>query len=1218
MASKSSMSGRMWRAAGLTILLTMVSGIALPARAFAASSYVPPIVVSSANAVAASGLPGDLGDVALDACGNIYTINAGSGQLVEIPYSGGAATTVLGANSYGTMSLWIDAAKANLFVLQGYTGTVTDIPLTDCVPNTSAETSIGIGNLGAISYYWGGSAEATDASDDLFIATNGACCANANELLEQYATSTNDYTTGTVLLSSLANPIVSIAVDSSGNIYYADSSGALYKLPVTTAATSSSPAVYSATPVSFGSGYTNVVGVAIDSTGNLYVADGGASTIYEIPYETTANGSALNPSDQFIVAAGVNISNTPAVGDTGTLYFADQGSSVDALTRFSAEASPTTVGSSGTVTLSAAFGSATTLGSFPGYPNSGSFTQTGGTCTAGNNYAAGASCTLILQFSPTVPGISNGGVEILSSSGRPLATIYLSGTGLGPGLTIDPGLVTAAGGGFNSPEAVAIDAAGDTFYADPGNNSVLEFKPGSTTPIDIGTGLSEPAGVAVDGAGDVLIADTGNNRIVEVPMVNGALSNSAQTALPTTLAGEALQGPTGIAVDGAGDLFIADTGNNRVVAVPYNGSWNSSAATVVASSLDAPLAVASAPSGNLYVANSGAGQIDEILSPLSQPISQLVAVGFAKPSGLAVDASGSLFVADPTDGELVRIPNLSGSLSPNDQVEAGIGINAPYGVAIDPAGNLYVSDSSAAAAYEVARTSTTLDFGNWAVGATSGLLSAEVENEGNQPLNLSTPWYGLTGNTGDFSISAAASVSCASGSQVATGDNCELDATFTPAVSGSLSAVLTVASDATNASPVQVSLSGSGGTATTTTTTLAITSPASGAPFFGQPITFSVTVTASTGTPSGSVTLLVDGIQTGVATLNSGGTASFTLGSGLTGGTHSALAIYDGSSGFSGSVSQVLQLSVTKAPTTTTLTVDPPFTNPDSALPGSTVTMTAAVQSTGVGIPTGTVTFTAGGRSLGSAPLLPATGGGFAATLSTTALATGSDAIVAAYSGDSNYIQSSSAPTTVTVVSSPQVTIASSGTSLTSSTSGSSTINFTTSSYGGWEGLVGFSCEASSLPANARCVFSPGQTQVTPSTAASPGTNPPVSLSVAIDQPPQSPTASGFLWWLAGPAGLLLFFARRRFARHLRAPLAMIAALVLLGIAGLGLGACGGSPQNLTPAGTSTVTVYAWAQPFSTPPTSSNENPGTATCPDNNPASAPCSQTTFQVSLTVK
>jgi sugar lactone lactonase YvrE len=1093
--------------------------------------------------------------------------------VVEIPYGGGAAQTVLGAASYGTASLGIDSGKNNLYVLQGYTGSVTKIPISNCVPQTSAQSSISIGNLGAISYYWGGSAVSVDSTGDVFIATSDACCASKNELLAEYTG--YPQTLGATLLASLANPITSIAIDASNNIYYV-SGGVLYELKVTTAATSTTPQVYSSTPVNLGGGYVSVVGVSIDGSGNLYVADQGtggqyaingyypplyfSSVLYVIPNET----AGLNPNDQYVVAQGAGLfnpltfANAVAVAPSGSVFFTDNGSdnSVYELTEGSGSFGAVAVGNTASATLNVVFNAAETPASIQ-FAHSSTISSTGGTCAAGTNYAADSTCTVTAQFAPAVPGVSTGGVTLTGSSGAALATVDLEGTGLSAGLTLDPGVPSSFGSGFKSPMSVAIDSAGDTFFADAGNNAVLEFKSGSSSAVSIGAGFSKPAGVAVDGAGNVFIADTGNNRIVEVPMVNGSLSNSAQTVLSTALAGTMLSGPAAVSVDGAGDLFIADTGNNRIVAIPFNGTLNVPAAITIGSSFSGPLALAVDLIGNLYVANSGVGQIDKILYPLYQPAQQLVAVGFGNPTGLAVDASGSLFVADYVNGDVVRVPNVSGSLEPIAEVEAGIGVSTPYGVALDASGNLYVTNGSGGSAYKITRTSTTLVFGDWSLNTPSGLLAAQVEDAGNQPLLLGTPYFTALGNTGDFSVSATGSGICAAGGTVATGASCELGATFTPLASGARTDTLTLASNAANAATTQITLTGNGTATAATTTKLAVTSPSSGSPSFGQAITLSVTVTATSGTASGTVTLVVDGVQFGDATLSSSGVAIFNLASGLTGGGHALIAVYNGTAAFNGSVSSTQQLTVGKTSTATALAVTAPYINPFSALPGNAITFTAAIGFAGVGIPTGTVTFAANGTTLGSSPVEPVAGGIFEAIFSTSSLAVGNYTVVATYSGDPNYVGSVSATSaTIYVATSPIVTVTSSGASLTSSSSSNSTVTFTATGYGGWNGLVGFSCLASSLPANARCVFSPGQIEVLPSTPTTTASNPTIAMSVVIDQPPQTPTASKFPWWLAGPTGLLLLFARRRFARRGSSTITTALAFILLSIAAGGMGAC--------------------------------------------------------------
>jgi hypothetical protein len=105
---------------------------------------------------------------------------------------------------------------------------------------------------------------------------------------------------------------------------------------------------------------------------------------------------------------------------------------------------------------------------------------------------------------------------------------------------------------------------------------------------------------------------------------------------------------------------------------------------------------------------------------------------------------------------------------------------------------------------------------------------------------------------------------------------------------------------------------------------------------------------------------------------------------------------------------------------------------------------------------------------------------------------------------------------------------------------------------------------------------------------------------------------------------LLLFFARRRLIRGAWGTVTMLVGTVLLAVSASGLMACNSGVQFATPAGTSTVTVYASADPFTTPPTASTPTPTTQPCvststpPVYGPTQGPCSQQTYQISLTVQ
>jgi len=670
-----------------------------------------------------------------------------------------------------------------------------------------------------------------------------------------------------------------------------------------------------------------------------------------------------------------------------------------------------------------------------------------------------------------------------------------------------------------------------------------------------------------------------------------------------------------------------------------------SGAFTLGSGFASPLATAVTASGLIYVADSGSGKIYSIPYPGAAAPITVVATGFSNPSALATDAAGDLFVVDQGNTQVLRIPDVAGSLVAASALKVSFGIANPYGVAMDAAGNLYISDDVNAAAYAVARTTSTQSFGKWNPGTTSDPASFYIEDAGNQGLTLGTPFYVATGDTGEFTISSSGSNACASGGAVQVGADCTLTATFTPAALASYSESLALSSNAQNAAAATAIFTGIGQTTAATQTTLTVTSP-SGSPYYGEAINLSATVasvTASNGTPTGSVALFVDGVQTASSTLENG-TAAFTLANGLSGGSHTLQATYEGGGNsfvtYSQSDSTTLTLNVTKVATTTDLSFTTLYVNPVSQPAGTALTFTATVTPAQAGIPTGTVTFTftdSDGTTLTSPPevLSPASGGVFQATYVLWQSTSSTDpsnlagpsgapfdvvSAAASYGGDANFNPSTSASQSFDV--SPaggSVAPTVSGASLTSTGS----LTFTNTSYGGWYGVVGYQCVASTMPANSICVFSPGQVTVLAGTSAAPYPAATTTLTVLINNPPNSPKVSAMLWWVGGLTGLLLFFARRRMMRGGWGMVAMVIGAALLGVSASGLVACTSGPSYKTPAGTSTITVVASADPFTTPPSSSNTTPPTQPCGTNSsgvpsPSLAPCTQPTFQITLMVQ
>jgi DNA-binding beta-propeller fold protein YncE len=191
------------------------------------------------------------------------------------------------------------------------------------------------------------------------------------------------------------------------------------------------------------------------------------------------------------------------------------------------------------------------------------------------------------------------------------------------------------------------------------------------------SGLNSPSGVAVDGSGNVFIADYGDSAIKEWVAATGTVS---------TLVSTGLSGPLSVAVDGSGNVYIADTGNKAIK------EWvkaTSTVTTLVSSGLDNPEGVAVDGSGNVYIAD---GEINDALKEwvaATSTVTTLVSSGLIYINGVAVDGSGNVYIAvdgDDTIKEWVAATSTVTTL-------VSSGLDYPFGVAVDGSGNVYIADA---------------------------------------------------------------------------------------------------------------------------------------------------------------------------------------------------------------------------------------------------------------------------------------------------------------------------------------------------------------------------------------------------------------------------------------------------------------------------------------------------------------------------------------------
>jgi sugar lactone lactonase YvrE len=463
---------------------------------------------------------------------------------------------------------------------------------------------------------------------------------------------------------------------------------------------------------------------------------------------------------------------------------------------------PGTVASFGAAGIGAAATAQTVTFTFSGTGSVGSvavltdgaasldFSDSGtGTCNtngSGHVYHAGDSCTVMVNFKPTLAGLRHGGAVLLDGSGAAMASALVTGTGNGPMINYLPGTETEIGSGWSAPGNIAVDGAGNVYVADGTQIVKLTVSGNSytqSTLLNPGVGIG---GLAVDGAGNLFAAE--NDGRLHKYSFHGS-SHTDQSI------GSGMNNPNGVTIDPAGNVFIADAYNGRVLkeAPKADGTYTQTdildCGTV--GSQSCPSSVAADQSGSLFVTAYNSNTVLKLTPNGSSYDQSEVGGTLFWPSDIVSSSTGILFIADTLHSQAKQLV-----IRPDGNYQSVVttsSIDWPWGLAVDAHGNLYISDTYN---HRVLKENywdvPSLKFESSAIGVASADSPKEVnlENIGNDPLLLNVPSSGTNPSVPEgYKINSAYPSSCplvsssasASG-QVLPGWNCYWAVSYIPTV----------------------------------------------------------------------------------------------------------------------------------------------------------------------------------------------------------------------------------------------------------------------------------------------------------------------------------------------------------------------------------------------------------------------------------------------------
>lgn len=613
-----------------------------------------------------------------------------------------------------------------------------------------------------------------------------------------------------------------------------------------------------------------------------------------------------------------------------------------------------------------------------GVANSDFILNAAGSCVTGTTFTWPATCTASVTFQPKAPGVRHGAVVLLDGSGAVLGIETLFGVGKGSIQVFSPAtIVTIAGNGqwlytgdgnhatdspIFLPGGVAVDPNGNLYIADSGNNRIRRMdvttgniatvagtgSPSSANdggPATLG-GVSDPGALLLDGAGDLYIADSANHAVRKLSLATGKLTTVAGRLNQQGYSGDLglataalLNTPEGLALDPAGNLYIADTKNHVIRKVDSSGiittfagigtvGFSGDGGIAKAAQLNTPWGLATDASGNLFIADLNNNRIREV--SVSGAITTVAgngtdgyavdgqaatSSGISNPAAVAIDAAGNIYVADSghnivrkvsaTTNLMTAIAGYSLSTFTGDKGPAtAAGLYGPYALTIDVKGNLYVADIFHHRIREIQSAQATLAYAPIRVGRTSASQPQTVENNGNGSLN----WSSFDPDSN--SAVSTSSTTCTAGTPLAVNETCVVGAEFFPQVTGSkVTAAIQLESDAVN-TPGTITLHGEVDELEPTVSSIVSSASPTAV---GAIVTFTASVTGGATQPSGNVRFYDGTSLLGTAATSSTGTATFAISS-LTLGSHPITANFTGDASNSPSTSPVLTQVVKRSP----------------------------------------------------------------------------------------------------------------------------------------------------------------------------------------------------------------------------------------------------------------------------------------------------------------